>query len=347
VLDADPYGMLLGSVPFPRPTRWRRIHVRRRLNNRSLLRVQEDSATGVANVQLGGSANRCVSLGTVADATTMCANVCTYVRDVGDQTPFGGVRPVIRKEVGRCQLQPIVLCPPVIPEVPITPEVPVEVVVREGVVINMCRDVWEIKLRCHPDKRLAAEILDFIDNGVLLMFDGPILNQVFPNWQSCDALRSEVKTSMIYDISRKWKVGPFFQQPFEHFVGSLMGAFSKFDGSKPSKVKTRVIHDLSWPPNMSVNFFILAELCSVHYVTIEDAVRLVKKSGRGCLMAKIDLKTLTSKYQCVVRTGLLWALPGSMTMAGLSIISILCCLLCVDRVPPGLINLHLCWSSSC
>ena len=157
-------------------------------------------------------------------------------------------------------------------------------------VTRLKREVWASRLSSHPDKDFAAEILQFIDFGVPLMYDGPILNQVFPNWKSCDILREEMKTSLLYDISRQWKIGPFAQQPFEHFVGSPMGAFSKVIDKLSNNVKTRVIHDLSWPPGQSVNSFIPAEPCSVHYVSVDDAVRLVKKCGKDCLMAKIDLK---------------------------------------------------------
>ena len=40
---------------------------------------------------------------------------------------------------------------------------------------------------------------------------------------------------------------------------------------------------------MSVNHFIPRELCSVQYVSIDDAVAIVKKFGRNCLMGKLDL----------------------------------------------------------
>ena len=148
--------------------------------------------------------------------------------------------------------------------------------------------MWAHKLSYHPDKEFAAAIIKFIDFGVPLMYNGPCLNQVFPNWRSCDQLRTEVQASLLYDISKGWKVGPFATQPFEYFVGSPMGAFSKL--SVNNTVKTRVIHDLSWPLQMSVIFFIPSDVSSVHYVTIDAAVEMVKKHGVGCLMAKVDLK---------------------------------------------------------
>ena len=62
-----------------------------------------------------------------------------------------------------------------------------------------------------------------------------------------------------------------------------MGAFSKRSG------KVRVIHDLSWPPTMSVNSFIDIEDFRVEYMSVDDVVEHVKHLGHGCYLAKLDL----------------------------------------------------------
>jgi hypothetical protein len=116
-------------------------------------------------------------------------------------------------------------------------------------------DAWVEGLDDHPDQNFARTIASYITHGVPLLYNGPPLNQVYGNWKSCDTLREEVKKSMLYDISRKWKIGPFETQPFPQFVGSPMGAFSK-PSATTSGTKTRVIHDLSWPPLGSVNYLI-------------------------------------------------------------------------------------------
>ena len=90
----------------------------------------------------------------------------------------------------------------------------------------------------HPDSSFSATLLEFIDFGAPLMYNGPTLNQVYPNLKLCDLLKTEVQKSMIYDISKGWKVGLFAEQPFLNFVGSPMGAFLK--PSINQTVKTRV-----------------------------------------------------------------------------------------------------------
>ena len=47
---------------------------------------------------------------------------------------------------------------------------------------------------------------------------------------------------------------------------------------------------LSAPEGHSVNDGIDKDNFSLHYVTVDDAVRLISKHGSGCLLAKADLK---------------------------------------------------------
>ena len=55
--------------------------------------------------------------------------------------------------------------------------------------------------------------------------------------------------------------------------------------------KWRLIVDLSYPTGHSINDGISSPLCSLHYVTVDDAVSQILSLGRGCLLAKIDIKS--------------------------------------------------------
>ena len=55
--------------------------------------------------------------------------------------------------------------------------------------------------------------------------------------------------------------------------------------------KWRLITDLSYPSGSSVNDGIPSELCSLTYVTIDDAILNILQSGRHTLLAKIDIKS--------------------------------------------------------
>ena len=54
--------------------------------------------------------------------------------------------------------------------------------------------------------------------------------------------------------------------------------------------KWRLIVDLSSPEGFSVNDAIAKPLCSVFYASVDQAVLMAQSLGRGCLLAKIDLK---------------------------------------------------------
>jgi hypothetical protein len=55
------------------------------------------------------------------------------------------------------------------------------------------KDVWASKLRDHPDKHFSTELIDFIEHGVPLLFKGPTLSHIYPNWKSIDVDREKVE----------------------------------------------------------------------------------------------------------------------------------------------------------
>ena len=63
-------------------------------------------------------------------------------------------------------------------------------------------------------------------------------------------------------------------------------------GVVPEKVpgQFRLIHDLSFPKDNSVNSHIVKLLSEVHYELLDDCVSVIREIGQGCLMAKADIK---------------------------------------------------------
>ncbi len=53
----------------------------------------------------------------------------------------------------------------------------------------------------------------------------------------------------------------------------------------------RLIHHLSFPRGASVNDGISPEDASVQYARVDDAVTMIKQLGRGCFLAKTDIKS--------------------------------------------------------
>ena len=79
--------------------------------------------------------------------------------------------------------------------------------------------------------------------------------------------------------------GPFVVAPFHPFRVSPLGLVPK-----KSPGEFRLIHHLSFPRRSSVNDGMALENTSVHYATVADAIRLIKAAGKGCFLAKTDIK---------------------------------------------------------
>lgn len=79
-------------------------------------------------------------------------------------------------------------------------------------------------------------------------------------------------------------MGPFKDPPFPNCQVSPLGLVPKKNGD------FRIIQHLSAPEGSSVNDGIPKEFCSVQYQNIDDAVALVKRFGKGCLLSKCDLE---------------------------------------------------------
>ena len=80
-------------------------------------------------------------------------------------------------------------------------------------------------------------------------------------------------------------LGPFDRAMVPSVHISRLGAVPK---STPGKY--RLIVDLSHPEGHSPNEGISEALCSLSYVSVEDAAQSVLKLGQGTLMAKMDIR---------------------------------------------------------
>ena len=80
--------------------------------------------------------------------------------------------------------------------------------------------------------------------------------------------------------------GPFTSPPFQSFCVSPLGLI-------PKKISGdfRLIHHLSFPKGMSINDGIASENTHVQYARVSDAIKLIKRAGPGCYLAKTDIKS--------------------------------------------------------
>jgi hypothetical protein len=110
--------------------------------------------------------------------------------------------------------------------------------------------------------------------------------------QSCKNLKSAAEHEVFVDSSIEvltssgHAAGPFPSPPLSNFRCSPLGVV----GRKRNPNKLRVINHLSWPHNSSVNDGIPDSEACISYDMFERAVHDLIRSGRGSLMAKLDLK---------------------------------------------------------
>lgn len=137
--------------------------------------------------------------------------------------------------------------------------------------------------------RDPESLLAMIRDGVDIGFAGQRVSgkhAVRPNHPSTDdpkaaaAIDSEIRDELLAGRM----AGPFSAPPpqFAYSTTSPLAAVPKPDGSM------RIIDDLTFGGDESVNAHIPDEAANVRYHRFDEAIQLVQKAGRGCLLGKID-----------------------------------------------------------
>lgn len=141
----------------------------------------------------------------------------------------------------------------------------------------------------HPDQNFVEYLCDGLEYG----FDTMIAN-INVSTKECKNLRSAITQPIIVDklveseVNKGFLRGPFEVLPFSKYRVSPIGvAIGKYSG------KPRLIVDLSSPhedsDHCSVNEMIDKESCSLSYVRIDDAIKIIHKLGKNTTMCKTDI----------------------------------------------------------
>ena len=125
--------------------------------------------------------------------------------------------------------------------------------------------------------------------GFSIDYVGPRQNFSSSNLLSAITNPKAVDDKLDKEIHLGRIVGPFDTRPFSVFHISPLGLIPK-----KSPGEFRLIHLLSFPEGHSINSHIPKIASSVQYANIDDAIRLIRRTGRGCALAKTDIKTLFS-----------------------------------------------------
>ena len=111
------------------------------------------------------------------------------------------------------------------------------------------------------------------------------MHMVLQNMPSALQSKGKIDELLATECAAGRILGPFDHEyvPMVHI--NRMGAVPK---STPGKY--RLIVDLSHPEGQSVNDGISDALCSFTYVSVDTAAQAALQTGRGTLMAKVDIR---------------------------------------------------------
>ena len=140
-------------------------------------------------------------------------------------------------------------------------------------------------LKLDPNRARARFLSRGFYVGFRIGFTGALLPTRPRNLLSARNNPDGVRKAIHKEISKGHTAGPFETPPFEVTHVSPLGAVEKPDGSY------RLILDLSSPRGCSINEGIPKDQYSVEYSKFDEALDLVRRAGRGCMMAKIDIES--------------------------------------------------------
>ena len=152
----------------------------------------------------------------------------------------------------------------------------------------LCLPAWCIILKNYPDKPLLQFVPEGISKGLCIGFVDPqsSLNSARSNSLSACKHPDVVTEYLCSEVSLGRFVGSFPPHAVPHVHVNHLGVISK---RQPGK--WTLIVDLSRPKEHSINDGIPANICSLQYVTIDEAIKGIIQSGQRTRLAKIDVKS--------------------------------------------------------
>ncbi len=147
---------------------------------------------------------------------------------------------------------------------------------------------WEKALAAHPDRDYVTYLLRGMRNGFRIGYRwGAVARRSNRrNMPSAKENRGVVEDYLQKELEGGRLVGPLDPAKFPGVHVSPFGVRPK---SQPGK--WRLIVDLSSPAGASVNDGIDPGLCSLSYVKVDDIVEVVLQTGKGSLLAKLDIQS--------------------------------------------------------
>ena len=138
------------------------------------------------------------------------------------------------------------------------------------------------------DKTETEFLIAGFGDGFSLGYAGPKSNikKYSPNLRSDCGSKEILWEKMLKEVRLGRFAGPFEEPPFDNFIQSPVGLVPKGEND------TRLIFHLSYPRGGdSVNSQTPPEPSSVKYPDFSEAVEMCTREGKGCYVAKSDMKS--------------------------------------------------------
>ena len=150
---------------------------------------------------------------------------------------------------------------------------------------------WQFHLRDHPDAQYQQYLLKGLTEGFRVGFDwSQQLSSAKQNMPSVTKEPQVVQDYIKKECAAGSFIGPFSSPTLsngQNIQVSRIGIIPKGHNTG----KWRLITDLSFPENASVNDGIAPERCSLEYITVDKVAAKAIAMGKGTLLAKIDIKS--------------------------------------------------------
>ena len=150
-------------------------------------------------------------------------------------------------------------------------------------------ETWDTALQSHPDQALVRYILRGLQQGFRIGFNrAHPLRSARANMDSARHHPEVISDYLSKELAQGRLLGPFPENMV--IPGCHINRFGVIPKGHDTG-KWRLITDLSFPPDRSVNDGIDAELCSLTYTTVDEVAEMVVQLGTGTLLAKVDIES--------------------------------------------------------
>ena len=160
---------------------------------------------------------------------------------------------------------------------------------RKEVVTSLKWEAWNYFLVNHPDQEYRRYIVSGLREDFRVGFNYNRLEgckRSTSNMVSTMQKPEVVRDYLSKECAEGRVLGPLPPELFPSVQISRIGVIPK-----GSTGKWRLIDDLSAPEGFSVNDNIDETLCSLSYISVEDAVQETMEKGQGSQLAKVDIQS--------------------------------------------------------